>query len=92
MSDGTEQVDRVEMKNRFAFVYMPKLRDAEAAIRGLNRAFDGDSSSRLRVRCVEDLESTARKVLRAAHGSLSGGVHARGRRGEEARGETSGDR
>jgi hypothetical protein len=50
MSDGTEQVDRVEMKNRFAFVYMPKLRDAEAAIRGLNRAFDGDSSSRLRVR------------------------------------------
>lgn len=46
---GAEQVDRVEMKNRFAFVYMPKLREAEAAMRGLNRAFGGESAMRLRV-------------------------------------------
>jgi hypothetical protein len=42
-------VERVEMKNRFAFVYMPSKREAEAAIRGLNRAFGGESATRLRV-------------------------------------------
>jgi len=37
------------MKNRFAFVYMPSQREADAAIRGLNRAFGGESATRLRV-------------------------------------------
>jgi splicing factor, arginine/serine-rich 4/5/6 len=42
-------VERVEMKNRFAFVYMPSQREADSAIRGLNRAFGGESATRLRV-------------------------------------------
>ncbi len=46
---GRRQVERVEMKNRFAFVYMPSKREADAAIRGLNRAFGGESATRLRV-------------------------------------------
>ena len=37
------------MKNRFAFVYMPSQREADSAIRGLNRAFGGESATRLRV-------------------------------------------
>jgi hypothetical protein len=40
------------MKNRFAFVYMPSRREADDAIRGLNRAFGGESATRLRVSLV----------------------------------------
>ena len=51
-------MDRVEMKNRFAFVYMPSRREAEDAIRGLNRAFGGESAMRLRVRPAAREKST----------------------------------
>lgn len=43
------KVDRVDMKSGFAFVYMEDERDAEDAIRGLDRTEFGRQSRRLRV-------------------------------------------
>ncbi|KAJ8626445.1 hypothetical protein MRB53_019752 [Persea americana] len=43
------KVDRVDMKSGFAFVYMDDERDAEDAIRGLDRAEFGKHGRRLRV-------------------------------------------
>ncbi|XP_061372976.1 serine/arginine-rich splicing factor RS41-like isoform X2 [Gastrolobium bilobum] len=43
------KVDRVDMKSGFAFIYMEDERDAEAAIRALDRADFGRKGRRLRV-------------------------------------------
>lgn len=54
------KVDRVDMKSGFAFVYMEDDRDAEDAIRGLDRYEYGRKGRRLRVEWTKQERVTRR--------------------------------
>ncbi|KAJ8559953.1 hypothetical protein K7X08_004011 [Anisodus acutangulus] len=54
------KVDRVDMKSGFAFVYMDDERDAEDAIRGLDRIEFGSKGRRLRIEWSKEERSSRR--------------------------------
>lgn len=56
------KVDRVDMKSGFAFVYMEDERDAEDAIRGLDRFEFGRKGRRLRVEWTKQERGSSRRV------------------------------
>ncbi|KAH0456340.1 hypothetical protein IEQ34_014247 [Dendrobium chrysotoxum] len=56
------RVDRVDMKSGFAFVYMEDERDAEDAIRGLDRREFGKQGRRLRVEWTKQERGGRRSV------------------------------
>ncbi|GAA0187438.1 RNA splicing factor [Lithospermum erythrorhizon] len=56
------KVDRVDMKSGFAFVYMEDERDAEDAIRGLDRFEFGRKGRRLRVEWTKQERGSSRRI------------------------------
>ncbi|GMN74922.1 hypothetical protein TIFTF001_052488, partial [Ficus carica] len=59
------KVDRVDMKSGFAFIYMEDERDAEDAIRALDRREFGRKGRRLRVEWTKQERGVRRPVMSA---------------------------